>query len=37
MSANCCAHGHHDTPDDRQAEGFRRVLWAALCIDAVPD
>jgi Co/Zn/Cd efflux system component len=34
MSANCCAHGHHDTPDDRQAEGFRRVLWAALCINA---
>ena len=34
MSAHCCAHGHHDTPDDREPEGFRRVLWAALCINA---
>src|SRR4051794_8642817 len=34
MSAHCCAHGHHNNPDDREPEGFRRVLWAALCINA---
>jgi Co/Zn/Cd efflux system component len=34
MSAHCCAHGHHNNPNDREPEGFRRVLWAALCINA---
>jgi Co/Zn/Cd efflux system component len=33
MSAHCCGHDHH-TSDDREPEGYRRVLWAALGINA---
>jgi Co/Zn/Cd efflux system component len=33
MSAHCCGHtDHHDT--DREPEGYRRVLWVALGINA---
>jgi len=37
MSAHCCAHGHHDNdPENRQRDArYRRVLWAALGINAV--
>jgi len=36
MSVDCCAHGHHhNTRDDRRNDArYRRVLWAALGINA---
>jgi Co/Zn/Cd efflux system component len=35
MSIHCCAHGHHNTPEDRQRDTrYRWVLWAVLGINA---
>jgi Co/Zn/Cd efflux system component len=35
MGAHCCHHGHHDQLPDPRTEGRqRRVLWAALAINA---
>src|SRR6187401_1170489 len=35
MSAHCCGPEHHTIDPNRGNEGYRRVLWAVLAINAV--
>jgi Co/Zn/Cd efflux system component len=35
MSASCCGHDGHVADPQRGNEGYRRVLWAVLAVNAV--
>ena len=35
MSASCCGPDHHHIDPNRGNEGYRRVLWAVLAINAI--
>ena len=35
MSAHCCGPEHHTIDPNRGNEGYRRVLWAVLAINAI--